>query len=285
MEKTTIGIAGWPLVAQVSVLMGYVMCGIDCILDHFNCTNIIFYILFFIIVNKIILLPFSIKTAYSSHLKKIANKEYSEIKSKYKNKEAKEYNLKSQIERYAINIKYSISQNGCLLSIIRILIVIGLYAVLRNLELYVPRINALPDDAIANIYTFFGIYLKDKPSFKQPVTMLFPLFAAFISFILEKIKLSKNNNMKNIPTGKINLYLSCIISFIISCQFSMFIAIYLSAQNIITYFVNWIIKKALSQKDDSYYIKKSLNKFNKGRQKRGLEPLNEVPTIRKENLL
>ena len=45
MTKTTTGIATWPIIAQVSILMGYIMQCVDYILKNVGYSNIIFYIL------------------------------------------------------------------------------------------------------------------------------------------------------------------------------------------------------------------------------------------------
>ena len=133
----------------IALLMGYIMQALFFITGGFNLGLCI--ILFTIIV-RLIMMPMTIKQQRFSKLSAMMQPEIAAIQNKYKGKNDTASIQKMQLETKAVYEKYGTSPTGgCLQMFIQLPIFYGIFAVVRDIPYYVPRVKALFEPVISAI--------------------------------------------------------------------------------------------------------------------------------------
>lgn len=125
----------------IALLMGYIMQGLFFITGGFN---IGLCIILFTIIVRIMMMPMTIKQQRFSKLSSMMQPELAAVQNKYKGKNDTASMQKMQAETKAIYEKYGTSPTGgCLQMFIQLPIFYGIFAVVRDIPAYVPRVKAL----------------------------------------------------------------------------------------------------------------------------------------------
>ena len=140
------GIYDWPVIKQISWLLGQVMNGIYNVLSAIGIENIGVSIIIFTIIVYTILLPLTIKQQKFSKMQSVVNPEVQKIQKKYAGKKDQVSLQKQQEEMNAVYEKYGVKMSsGCLPSLLQLVILFGLYPVVQNIPEYVTKVR--------NVYT------------------------------------------------------------------------------------------------------------------------------------
>ena len=133
----------------IALLMGYIMQALFFITGGFNiglCINL------FTIIVRLIMMPMTIKQQRFSKLSAMMQPEIAAIQNKYKGKNDTASIQKMQLETKAVYEKYGTSPTGgCLQMFIQLPIFYGIFAVVRDIPYYVPRVKALFEPVISAI--------------------------------------------------------------------------------------------------------------------------------------
>ena len=130
----------------IALLMGYIMQALFFITGGFN---IGLCIILFTIIVRLIMMPMTIKQQRFSKLSAMMQPE---IQNKYKGKNDTASIQKMQLETKAVYEKYGTSPTGgCLQMFIQLPIFYGIFAVVRDIPYYVPRVKALFEPVISAI--------------------------------------------------------------------------------------------------------------------------------------
>ena len=133
----------------IALLMGYIMAGVVLITGGFN---IGLCIILFTIIVRLIMMPMTIKQQRFSKLSAMMQPEIAAIQNKYKGKNDTASIQKMQLETKAVYEKYGTSPTGgCLQMFIQLPIFYGIFAVVRDIPYYVPRVKALFEPVISAI--------------------------------------------------------------------------------------------------------------------------------------
>ena len=133
----------------IALLMGYTMQALFCITGGFN---IGLCIILFTIIVRLIMMPMTIKQQRFSKLSAMMQPEIAAIQNKYKGKNDTASIQKMQLETKAVYEKYGTSPTGgCLQMFIQLPIFYGIFAVVRDIPYYVPRVKALFEPVISAI--------------------------------------------------------------------------------------------------------------------------------------
>ncbi len=133
----------------IALLMGYIMQGLFFITGGFN---IGLCIILFTIIVRIMMMPMTIKQQRFSKLSSMMQPELAAVQNKYKGKNDTASMQKMQAETKAIYEKYGTSPTGgCLQMFIQLPIFYGIFAVVRDIPAYVPRVKALFEPIISAI--------------------------------------------------------------------------------------------------------------------------------------
>lgn len=136
------GIYNWPLIKQISWLLGQVMNGIYNVMSAIGIHNIGICIIIFTIIVYMILFPLTIKQQRFSKMSAIMQPEIQKIQKKYANKRDQVSMQKQQEEMNMVYEKYGVKMSsGCLPSFAQILILFGLYPVVQNIPRYVTKVR------------------------------------------------------------------------------------------------------------------------------------------------
>ena len=129
----------------IALLMGYIMQALFFITGGFN---IGLCIILFTIIVRLIMMPMTIKQQRFSKLSAMMQP----IQNKYKGKNDTASMQKMQLETKAVYEKYGTSPTGgCLQMFIQLPIFYGIFAVVRDIPYYVPRVKALFEPVISAI--------------------------------------------------------------------------------------------------------------------------------------
>ena len=140
------GIYDWPIISQISWILGQVMNGIYNVLSAIGIENIGVSIIIFTIIVYTILLPLTIKQQKFSKMQSVVNPEVQKIQKKYAGKKDQVSLQKQQEEMNAVYEKYGVKMSaGCLPSLLQLVILFGLYPVVQNIPEYVTKVR--------NVYT------------------------------------------------------------------------------------------------------------------------------------
>ena len=133
----------------IALLMGYIMQALFFITGGFN---IGLCIILFTIIVRLIMMPMTIKQKRFSKLSAMMQPEIAAIQNKYKGKNDTASIQKMQLETKAVYEKYGTSPTGgCLQMFIQLPIFYGIFAVVRDIPYYVPRVKALFEPVISAI--------------------------------------------------------------------------------------------------------------------------------------
>lgn len=133
-------------------LLGKILNFIYIGLDSMGIANLGLCIIFFTLVVKLILLPFTLRQQKGSKINQYIQPEIQKVQKKYRNKQDQESMMKQQQEMQEIYRKYGTSMtNGCLLSFIQLPIIYALYRVIYNIPAYVDSVKEMYDPISAEI--------------------------------------------------------------------------------------------------------------------------------------
>lgn len=178
-------------------LFGWIMQGIDwAVFQVFGIHNIGLCIILFTIIIYTLMIPLNAKQQKSSRLMSKINPELQEIQAKYKGKKDQDSAMKMNAETQAVYAKYGVSPfGGCLPLLITMPILLVLYAVIREIDKYVPSL------AQEGANMFLGLDVSQTPNEYSKVTKLaylVPVLAVVFQFINTKmLQLKTDNNKKH----------------------------------------------------------------------------------------
>ena len=133
----------------IALLMGYIMQALFFITGGFN---IGLCIILFTIIVRLIMMPMTIKQQRFSKLSSMMQPELMAVQNKYKGKSDTASMQKMQMETKAVYEKYGTSPTGgCLQMFIQLPIFYGIFAVVRDIPAYVPRVKAMFEPIIKAI--------------------------------------------------------------------------------------------------------------------------------------
>ena len=136
------GIYDWPIISQISWILGQVMNGIYNVMSAIGIENIGVSIIIFTIIVYMILLPLTIKQQKFSKMTAVMNPEIQKIQKKYAGKKDQVSQQKQMEETNQVYEKYGVKMSsGCLPSLVQILILFGLYPVVQNVPEYVTKVR------------------------------------------------------------------------------------------------------------------------------------------------
>lgn len=125
----------------IALLMGYIMQALFFITGGFN---IGLCIILFTIIVRLLMMPMTIKQQRFSKLSSMMQPELVAVQNKYKGKNDTASIQKMQAEQKAIYEKYGTSPTGgCLQMFIQLPIFYGIFAVVRDIPKYVPRVKEM----------------------------------------------------------------------------------------------------------------------------------------------
>lgn len=183
-------------------------------LDAMGIANLGLCIIFFTLVVKLILLPFTLKQQKGSKINQYIQPEIQKVQKKYKNKTDQDSMLKQQQEMQAVYKKYGTSMtNGCLVSFIQLPIIYALYRVIYNIPAYVDSIKVMYDPISAQIAKIPD-YTTELSTFVTDEK---------ISTASRAIKTLTNLDVTNIPARyTVNDYITNVTSQFSSTQWAAF---------------------------------------------------------------
>lgn len=136
------GIYDWPIISQISWILGQIMNGIYNVMSAIGIENIGVSIIIFTIIVYTILLPLTVKQQKFSKMTAVMNPEIQKIQKKYAGKRDQVSMQKQQEEINTVYEKYGVRMSsGCLPSLVQLLILFGLYPVVQNIPEYVTKVR------------------------------------------------------------------------------------------------------------------------------------------------
>lgn len=167
------GIYDWPIIKQISWLLGQVMNGIYNIMSAIGIDNIGVCIIIFTIIVYTLLLPLTIKQQKFSKMQAVMNPEIQKIQKKYANKKDQVSMQKQQDEMNMVYEKYGMKMSsGCLPSLMQLLILFGLYPVVQNIPRYVTKVREVYMPLVDKLQSISGSQdILEKIGEASPVLM------------------------------------------------------------------------------------------------------------------
>ena len=151
------GIYDWPVIKQISWILGQVMNGIYNVMSAIGIENIGVSIIIFTIIVYTILLPLTIKQQKFSKMTAVMNPEVQKIQKKYAGKKDQVSLQKQQEEINMVYEKYGVKMSsGCLPSLMQIVILFGLYPVVQNIPEYVTKVRNVYEPLVEKIQAVSG---------------------------------------------------------------------------------------------------------------------------------
>lgn len=136
------GIYNWPVIRQISWLLGQVMNGIYNVMSSIGIENIGVCIIIFTVIVYMLLMPITIKQQKFSKMQAVLQPEIQKIQKKYANKRDQVSMQKQQDEMNMVYEKYGVKMSsGCLPSLLQLLILFGLYPVVQYIPDYVTKVR------------------------------------------------------------------------------------------------------------------------------------------------
>ena len=146
------GIYDWPVIKQISWVLGQVMNGIYNVMSAIGIENIGVSIIIFTIIVYTILLPLTIKQQKFSKMTAVMNPEIQKIQKKYAGKKDQVSQQKQMEETNQVYEKYGVKMSsGCLPSLMQLLILFGLYPVVQNIPEYVTKVRNVYEPLVEQI--------------------------------------------------------------------------------------------------------------------------------------
>ena len=168
------GYADWPIIHQISWLLGKVMNGIYNVMDGvFGVQNIGVCIIIFTIIVYTLMIPLTIKQQKWSKMSSVMNPEIQKIQKKYANKKDQASMLKQQEELQTVYEKYGTSPTGgCLPMLIQMPVLFALYPVIQNIPNYVQGVKNVYMPVVIQIMAADGFQkIMEKIGEAKPVLM------------------------------------------------------------------------------------------------------------------
>ena len=167
------GIYDWPVISQISWLLGKVMNGIYNVLNAIGIENIGVSIIIFTIIVYTLLIPLTIKQQKFTKMQSVMTPEIRKIQKKYEGKRDQASMLKQQEEMNAVYDKYGTKMSsGCLPSLIQMLFLFGLYPVVQNIPRYVDKVHDVYMPLVEKIQSVAGSQaIMEKIGEASPVLM------------------------------------------------------------------------------------------------------------------
>ncbi len=167
------GIYDWPVISQISWLLGKVMNGIYNVLSAIGIENIGVSIIIFTIIVYTLLIPLTIKQQKFTKMQSVMTPEIRKIQKKYEGKRDQASMLKQQEEMNAVYDKYGTKMSsGCLPSLIQMLFLFGLYPVVQNIPRYVDKVHDVYIPLVEKIQSVAGSQaIMEKIGEASPVLM------------------------------------------------------------------------------------------------------------------
>ncbi|KAA8501541.1 YidC/Oxa1 family membrane protein insertase [Mediterraneibacter catenae] len=151
------GIYDWPVIKQISWILGQVMNGIYNVMSAIGIENIGVSIIIFTIIVYTILLPLTIKQQKFSKMTAVMNPEIQKIQKKYAGKKDQVSQQKQMEETNQVYEKYGVKMSsGCLPSLMQIVILFGLYPVVQNIPEYVTKVRNVYEPLVEKIQAVAG---------------------------------------------------------------------------------------------------------------------------------
>lgn len=152
------GYADWPVIKQLSWLLGKVMNAIYNVMDGvFGIQNIGICIIIFTIVTYMLMIPLTIKQQKFSKMQAIISPEIQKITKKYAGKKDQASMLKQQEETNAVYEKYGTSMtSGCLPMFASTAILFALYPVIQFIPNHVERVKEIYMPVVQKIMSIDG---------------------------------------------------------------------------------------------------------------------------------
>lgn len=152
------GIYDWPVIKQISWLLGKVMNVIYNVMDGvFGIQNIGICIIIFTIVVYLLMFPLTVKQQKWSRMQSVMNPEIQKIAKKYAGKKDQASMLKQQEETNAVYEKYGTSMSsGCLPMFASTAILFGLYPVISFIPNHVQRVKDVYMPLVEKIMSIDG---------------------------------------------------------------------------------------------------------------------------------
>lgn len=168
------GIANWPVIHQISWLLGKVMNAIYNVMDGvFGVQNIGVCIIIFTIVTYTLMIPLTIKQQKWSRMSSVMNPEIQKIQKKYAGKKDQASMLKQQDEMNAIYEKYGTSPTGgCLPMLLSTAVLFALYPVIQFIPDHVQRVKDVYMPVVEKIMSINGFQkIMEEIGSASPVLM------------------------------------------------------------------------------------------------------------------
>ena len=268
--------SNWPIIKQLAELFGLIIRGLFVTLSYVGIENIALCILLFVLISKIIILP---STYHKHKLTLLAPKIEPEVREKMKKYEKRlEHPLaksKLNIDKGFILDKYGVMSNdGCLMTLIQLPILFALYAVVQNIDGFIPELSRLSETAYTNAFTLFSVNILDVPGFDIGPKYLFPILAAVLQLIetLQMSYVSKTVNNGKLVGGISNAMMLA-MTFYFTASLPIICGIYWISRSLVDILVTFVLQSYIKSKDLVYFQKLATKKKNKNRVKRNLEPL------------
>lgn len=151
------GIYDWPVIKQISWILGQVMNGIYNVMSAIGIENIGVSIIIFTIIVYTILLPLTIKQQKFSKMTAVMNPEIQKIQKKYAGKKDQVSQQKQMEETNQVYEKYGVKMSsGCLPSLMQLVILFGLYPVVQNIPEYVTKVRNVYQPLVDQIESVKG---------------------------------------------------------------------------------------------------------------------------------
>ena len=151
------GIYDWPVIKQISWILGQVMNGIYNVMSAIGIENIGVSIIIFTIIVYTILLPLTIKQQKFSKMTAVMNPEIQKIQKKYAGKKDQVSQQKQMEETNQVYEKYGVKMSsGCLPSLMQLVILFGLYPVVQNIPEYVTKVRNVYEPLVEKIQAISG---------------------------------------------------------------------------------------------------------------------------------
>lgn len=151
------GIYDWPVIKQVSWILGQVMNGIYNVMSAIGIENIGVSIIIFTIIVYTLLMPLTIKQQKFSKMQTVMQPEMQKIQKKYANKKDQVSLQKQQDEMNNLYEKYGVKMSsGCLPSLMQLVILFGLYPVVQNIPEYVTKVRNVYQPLVDQIQSVSG---------------------------------------------------------------------------------------------------------------------------------
>lgn len=168
------GYADWPVIKQLSWLLGKVMNVIYNVMDGvFGIQNIGVCIIIFTIVTYLLMIPLTIKQQKWSRMSSVMNPEIQKVSKKYAGKKDQASMLKQQDEMNAIYEKYGTSPTGgCLPMLLSTAILFALYPVIQFIPNHVERVKEIYMPVVEKIMSIDGFQkIMEEIGSASPVLM------------------------------------------------------------------------------------------------------------------